>query len=117
MDALRAFIAVWLDPIGVVLGLLALVPIVWTWWDVVFGRRRPNTTSHHVQTMGTNASKPSTTPMGSSQTAMKARSASMPQPATRCTRYSSSRAPQAAMSAASSSRPRQSGGRSSVRCT
>lgn len=40
MDALRAFIAVWLDPIGVVLGLLALVPIVWTWWDVVFGRRR-----------------------------------------------------------------------------
>lgn len=40
MDALRAFIADWLDPIGVVLGLLALVPIVWTWWDVVFGRRR-----------------------------------------------------------------------------
>lgn len=39
-DALRAFIAAWLDPIGVVLGLLALVPIVWTWWDVVFGRRR-----------------------------------------------------------------------------
>jgi hypothetical protein len=40
MDAVRAFIAEWLDPIGVVLGLLALVPIVWTWWDVVFGRRR-----------------------------------------------------------------------------
>lgn len=40
MDALRAFIAAWLDPIGVVLSLLALVPIVWTWWDVVFGRRR-----------------------------------------------------------------------------
>lgn len=40
MDALRAFIAAWLDPIGVVLGLLALVPIVWTWWDIVFGRRR-----------------------------------------------------------------------------
>lgn len=40
MDALRAFIAAWLDPIGVVLGLLALVPIVWTWWDLVFGRRR-----------------------------------------------------------------------------
>lgn len=39
-DALRAFIANWLDPISVVLGLLALVPIVWTWWDVVFGRRR-----------------------------------------------------------------------------
>ncbi|HJO34878.1 MAG TPA: hypothetical protein QF361_01515 [Gammaproteobacteria bacterium] len=40
MDALRAFIADWLDPIGIVLGLAALVPIIWTWWDVVFGRRR-----------------------------------------------------------------------------
>lgn len=40
MDALRAFIAAWLDPLATVLGLLALVPIVWTWWDLVFGRRR-----------------------------------------------------------------------------
>jgi len=40
MDALRGFIAAWLDPIGIVLGLVALVPIFWTWWDVVFGRRR-----------------------------------------------------------------------------
>lgn len=40
MDALRAFIAAWLDPFGIVLGLVALVPIFWTWWDVVFGRRR-----------------------------------------------------------------------------
>lgn len=40
MDALRAFIAFWLDPIGIVLGLVALVPIFWTWWDVIFGRRR-----------------------------------------------------------------------------
>lgn len=40
MDAVRAFIANWLDPIGAVLGLLSLVPIFWTWWDVVFGRRR-----------------------------------------------------------------------------
>ena len=40
MDALRAFIADWLDPLGIVLGLIALVPIFWTWWDVVFGRRR-----------------------------------------------------------------------------
>ena len=40
MDALRALIANWLDPLGVVLGLIALVPIIWTWWDVVFGRRR-----------------------------------------------------------------------------
>lgn len=40
MDALRAFITNWLDPLGIVLGLLSLVPIVWTWWDVTFGRRR-----------------------------------------------------------------------------
>jgi hypothetical protein len=40
METLRTFIADWLDPLGVVLGLVALVPIIWTWWDVVFGRRR-----------------------------------------------------------------------------
>ena len=40
MDAVRAFIAAWLDPVGIVLGLVALVPIFWTWWDIVFGRRR-----------------------------------------------------------------------------
>ena len=40
MDAVRAFIGDWVDPVGVVLGLIALVPIFWTWWDVVFGRRR-----------------------------------------------------------------------------
>lgn len=40
MDAVRAFIAAWLDPVGIVLGLIALVPIFWTWWDIVFGRRR-----------------------------------------------------------------------------
>ncbi len=39
-DALRAFITDWLDPVGIVLGLIALVPIFWTWWDVVVGRRR-----------------------------------------------------------------------------
>jgi hypothetical protein len=39
-DMLRAFIADWLDPIGVVLGLAALVPVLWTWWEVVIGRRR-----------------------------------------------------------------------------
>ena len=38
MDALRAFIADWLDPLGIVLGLIALVPIFWTWWDVEIGR-------------------------------------------------------------------------------
>lgn len=40
MEAARAFITAWLDPLATVLGLLALVPIVWTWWDLVFGRRR-----------------------------------------------------------------------------
>jgi hypothetical protein len=40
MDTIRAIISNWLDPIGVVLGLFALVPIYWTWWDVVWGRRR-----------------------------------------------------------------------------
>ena len=40
MGALRTFIGDWLDPLATVLGLLALVPIVWTWWDVAFGRRR-----------------------------------------------------------------------------
>jgi len=40
MDTVRAFIANWLDPLGIVLGLISLVPIFWTWWDVVFGRRR-----------------------------------------------------------------------------
>lgn len=39
-DALRTIITDWLDPVGIVLGLIALVPIFWTWWDVVFGRRR-----------------------------------------------------------------------------
>ncbi len=40
MDTVRTFIANWLDPLGIVLGLISLVPIFWTWWDVVFGRRR-----------------------------------------------------------------------------
>lgn len=40
METLRTFISNWLDPLGIVLGLIALVPIFWTWWDVVFGRRR-----------------------------------------------------------------------------
>lgn len=40
MDALRHLITDWLDPIGIVLGLVALVPLFWTWWEVVVGRRR-----------------------------------------------------------------------------
>ena len=30
METLRTFIADWLDPLGIVLGLIALVPIFWT---------------------------------------------------------------------------------------
>ncbi len=37
---LRTFIMDWLDPIGVVVGLLLAVPVFWTWYDVVIGRRR-----------------------------------------------------------------------------
>lgn len=37
---MRDFIMNWLDPIGVVVGLVISVPVFWTWWDVVFGRRR-----------------------------------------------------------------------------
>lgn len=37
---LRTFIMDWLDPIGVVVGLLIAIPVFWTWYDVVWGRRR-----------------------------------------------------------------------------
>jgi hypothetical protein len=37
---MRAFITGVLDPLGIVLGLVALVPLFWTWWEVVIGRRR-----------------------------------------------------------------------------
>lgn len=37
---MRDFIMDWLDPIGVVVGLIIAIPVFWTWWDVVFGRRR-----------------------------------------------------------------------------
>lgn len=40
LETLRDWVMAWLDPIGVVLGILVAVPIVWTWWDVVFGSRR-----------------------------------------------------------------------------
>jgi SMODS-associated and fused to various effectors sensor domain len=30
----------YLDPMGVVVGLLVAIPIVWTWWQVAFGERR-----------------------------------------------------------------------------
>lgn len=34
------FVMAWLDPIGVVLGLLISIPIIWTWYEITFGRRR-----------------------------------------------------------------------------
>ena len=30
----------WLDPIGIVIGILTAIPIVWTWWEIAFGRKR-----------------------------------------------------------------------------
>lgn len=37
---MKEFIYEWLDPIGVVVGLIVTVPVFWTWWDIVFGRRQ-----------------------------------------------------------------------------
>ncbi len=30
----------WLDPVGVVIGLLIAVPVLWTWYEIVVGKRR-----------------------------------------------------------------------------
>lgn len=40
MNTLREFITTTLDPIGTVVGLLLAIPVIWTWYDVVVGRRR-----------------------------------------------------------------------------
>lgn len=40
LESLRSLITNWLDPIGTVMGLALAVPVIWTWYDVVFGRRR-----------------------------------------------------------------------------
>jgi hypothetical protein len=43
MDTLtfvREWVMDWLDPIGVVVGILIAVPVFWTWWDVVLGAER-----------------------------------------------------------------------------
>lgn len=29
-----------LDPVSIVIGILVAIPVLWTWWDVVVGRRR-----------------------------------------------------------------------------
>lgn len=38
--ALHSFIMDWLDPVGVVVGLVVAFPVFWTWYEVVFGQRR-----------------------------------------------------------------------------
>lgn len=40
MIGARDFIMTWLDPVGVVIGLIIAVPVFWTWWEVTLGRRR-----------------------------------------------------------------------------
>ncbi|XSG85165.1 MAG: SAVED domain-containing protein [Methylohalobius sp. ZOD2] len=37
---ISTFIMDWLDPIGVVWGLVVTLPVIWTWYEVVFGERR-----------------------------------------------------------------------------
>lgn len=34
------FIMIYLDPIGIVVGLVLAIPVFWTWWQVVFGEQR-----------------------------------------------------------------------------
>lgn len=34
------WIMTYLDPVGVVFGLLIAVPVLWTWWEVAFGQAR-----------------------------------------------------------------------------
>ncbi len=39
-EAFSNFVMAYLDPIGVVVGLVVAVPVFWTWWQVVFGEKR-----------------------------------------------------------------------------
>lgn len=34
------FIMAWLDPVGVVLGLIIAVPVIWTWYEIAIGQKR-----------------------------------------------------------------------------
>lgn len=38
-ETIKEFIMAWLDPIGIILGLLISIPIIWTWYEVIFGKR------------------------------------------------------------------------------
>jgi hypothetical protein len=40
VETVRTFVVDVLGPFNTVLGLVAMVPIFWTWWEVAFGRRR-----------------------------------------------------------------------------
>lgn len=41
-EGIRSFIMQWLDPIGIVVGLIIAVPVFWTWYQVIWGERRQN---------------------------------------------------------------------------
>lgn len=40
LEPIKQFIMSWLDPVGVVLGLLIAIPIIWTWYEVAIGQHR-----------------------------------------------------------------------------
>lgn len=39
-EAIKHFVDTYLDPLGIVLGLILAFPIFGTWWEVTVGRRR-----------------------------------------------------------------------------
>jgi hypothetical protein len=41
-----AFINQWIGPIGTIVGLFTAIPIFWTWYSVVFGRKRQHRKWH-----------------------------------------------------------------------
>jgi hypothetical protein len=38
-DSFKQFAENFLNPVGIVVGLIAAIPVFWTWWEVVFGAR------------------------------------------------------------------------------
>ena len=40
LSSAAEWVMAYLDPVGVVIGLIIAVPVVWTWFDVVIGQRR-----------------------------------------------------------------------------
>jgi hypothetical protein len=37
LEAMHEFVMTWFDPVGVVVGLIIAVPVLWTWYEVVLG--------------------------------------------------------------------------------